>query len=157
MSIIGETKKKVITDIVNDPEIMNAMGNTLEGSYDEAIYKYIFPYYHVNNTIEEVHSYICMQMDMVDPNRTVTNPLMRQYVLTVYVVVHQGLMKISGTGGEDRLDYLADLVEKKFDKREDFGIGEFEIVENQENSLDANHRLRILTFLTKRISDDICG
>ena len=158
MSVIGETKKKVIKDIVNDDEIMTTMGNDLNGrSNDEAIYQYIFPYFHIIKTIEEVHSYICMQMDMIQNDvRSVPNKLVSQYVLTIYVVVHQGLMKMSNSGGEDRLDYLANLICEKFDGRDDFGIGEFELMENQENSLDANHRLRVLTFLTKDTAGNIC-
>lgn len=156
--IIGKTKKQVIKDIVKDVYIMEAMGNELDGSFDEAIYKYIFPYYHVIGTIQEAHSYICMQMDMMERERwdDEDNPLLRRYALTLYIIVNQSIMQMPLTGGVDRLDYLSNLVVNKFDGRSDFGIGELKLVQNQENSLDQNHRLRILTFITKDTVGTFC-
>lgn len=88
------------------------MGNDDIEEPDEAIYTYIFPYFHIPDTIEAAHSYICFKVNMTD--RSNINDWYENFTLTVWVIVNQALMKMpSGYGGATRVDYLSDIVEKQ--------------------------------------------
>ena len=110
--LITEYKNKLALKLVNTDGLVEAMGNDDIEEPDEAIYTYIFPYFHIPDTIEAAHSYICFKVNMTD--RSNVNDWYENFTLTVWVIVNQALMKMNGHGGATRVDYLSGLVEKNY-------------------------------------------
>ena len=110
--LITDYKNKLALKLVNTEGLVEAMGNDDIEEPDEAIYTYIFPYFHIPDTIEAAHSYICFKVNMTD--RSNINDWYENFTLTVWVIVNQALMKMpSGYGGATRVDYLSGIVEKQ--------------------------------------------
>ena len=153
--IITEYKNKLALKLVNTDGLVDAMGHDDIEEPDEAIYTYIFPYFHVPETIEAAHSYICFKVNMTD--RSNVNDFMENFTLTVWVIVNQALMKMpSGYGGATRVDYLSSVVEKTLHGSEIFGVKQLKITSNIEDNMDLHHRVRIMTFKTQDL-DDLAG
>lgn len=148
---IIKCKNEAVAKLVASDEVIKAMGNDDIEEYDEAMYKYIFPYLYIPYTIEGSHSYICMKVIMT--GRQSVNDLFGNYSVIIWVIVNQSLMQMDGVGGATRLDHLADMVETIFAGSEAFGTKRLQLVSNTEDDLDTRHRARKLTFTTTNISD----
>lgn len=132
--LITDYKNKLALKLVNTDGLVEAMGNDDIEEPDEAIYTYIFPYFHIPDTIEAAHSYICFKVNMTD--RSNVNDWYENFTLTVWVIVNQALMKMKGHGGATRVDYLSGLVEKELHGSTIFGIKQLKITSNMENYLN---------------------
>lgn len=148
---IIKCKNEAVAKLVASDEVIKAMGNDDIEENDEAIYKYIFPYFYIPYTIEGSHSYICVKVIMT--GRQSENDLFGNYSVIIWVIVNQSLMQMDGVGGATRLDHLADMVETIFAGSEAFGTKRLQIIGNTEDDLDTRHRARKLTFTTTNISD----
>mgnify|MGYP000897300394 FL=1 len=148
---IIKCKNEAVAKLVASDEVIKAMGNDDIEENDEAMYKYIFPYFYIPYTIEGSHSYICMKVIMT--GRQSVNDLFGNYSVIIWVIVNQSLMQMDGVGGATRLDHLADIVETIFAGSEAFGTKRLQIIGNTEDDLDTRHRARKLTFTTTNISD----
>ena len=155
--LITDYKNKLALKLVNTEGLVEAMGNDDIEEPDEAIYTYIFPYFHIPETIEAAHSYICFKVNMTD--RSNVNDWYENFTLTVWVIVNQALMKMpSGYGGATRVDYLSSVVEKQLHGSTIFGIKQLKITSNIEDNMDLHHRVRIMTFKTQDLDDLVgCG
>lgn len=152
---IKEFKNKIVASLVADDDVVSSMGNSDIEENDEAIYKYIFPYFHIPYTIESAHSYICMKVNMT--GRSSRNDMYGNFSLIIWVIVNQDIMKMEGVGGATRLDHLADMVERSLAGKT-FGVKPLQLIYNTEEDLDTKHRARKLTFSTMDISDQLeCG
>lgn len=147
---IIDFKNATVAKLVGCSELIHAMGNDDIQTNDDAIYKYIFPYFYIPYTIEAAHSYICMRATMTGLNET--NDMFGKFSLTVWVITNQDLMRISGVGGATRIDYMASLVENLLNGSDAFGTQMLRLVTNAEDSLDLKHRCRVLTFTTQDLS-----
>lgn len=148
---IIKCKNEAVAKLVASDEVIKAMGNDDIEENDEAMYKYIFPYFYIPYTIEGSHSYICMKVIMT--GRQSVNDLFGNYSVIIWIIVNQSLMQMDGVGGATRLDHLADIVETIFAGSEAFGTKRLQIIGNTEDDLDTRHRARKLTFTTTNISD----
>lgn len=144
-------KNEAVAKLIASDEVIKAMGNDDIEENDEAMYKYIFPYFYIPYTIEGSHSYICVKVIMT--GRQSVNDLFGNYSVIIWVIVNQSLMQMDGVGGATRLDHLADMVETIFAGSEAFGTKRLQIIGNTEDDLDTRHRARKLTFTTTNISD----
>lgn len=79
--LITDYKNKLALKLVNTEGLVGAMGNDDIEEPDEAIYTYIFPYFHIPDTIEAAHSYICFKVNMTD--RSNINDWYENFTLTV--------------------------------------------------------------------------
>lgn len=148
---IIKCKNEAVAKLIASDEVIKAMGNDDIEENDEAMYKYIFPYFYIPYTIEGSHSYICVKVIMT--GRQSVNDLFGNYSVIIWVIVNQSLMQMDGVGGATRLDHLADMVETIFAGSEAFGTKRLQIIGNTEDDLDTRHRARKLTFTTTNISD----
>lgn len=147
-------KQTAISQIVNCPEIVEALDKRYIGRGEELIYKNIFPYVYVPDVEEEAKCYILVTVDM--PKVWSDNSYLFQQVLVCfYVLCHQELMKTNYGG--TRVDYIADNLERIFNQSADFGFGEMEMIASTEQTPDAHHRMRILQFQTKKPTRSWCG
>lgn len=149
---IATYKNKLALKLISIDGLVSAMGNLDIDEPDEALYTYIFPYFHVPETIESAHSYILFKIEMIGPSSE--NSYIDNYVLTVWVVVNQKLMKMD-FGGMTRAEYLSDLIEKELNFSEFFGTRQLKLVSNTEGNMDLQHRMRTMIFKTQDLNDEL--
>lgn len=146
---IQKFKRTAIEKLIASDDLIDAMANEDIVENNDAVYKYIFPFFYIPIIIESTHSYICMRATM--PNVNEKNDLYGDFYLTVWVIVHQDIMQMTGVGGATRMDYLSGLVEQQLVGSRAFGTKELQIISNEETDVDMKHRARILTFMTSDI------
>lgn len=143
---IQKFKRVAIEKIIANNELISSMANTDIVENNDAVYRYIFPYFYIPPIIESAHSYICMRSNMPQVNEK--NDFFGDFYLIVWVIVHQDIMHMDGVGGATRMDYLSGLVESQLVGERSFGTKELQIISNEEIDLDLKHRARVLTFKT---------
>ena len=147
---IREWKNKIVSELSQDDEIINALGLNDDESPDDLVWKRIFPHYFVEKTEESVKTYILVEIDI--PERRTrygssesniwVHPTIIFYVLTHQEDMHMNMAGESGT----RMDYLAELIEDKYEGRQDFGVGTLQLKSDTAGSINNTYRFRQLVF-----------
>lgn len=147
---IREWKNKIVSELSQDDEIINALGLNDDESPDDLVWKRIFPHYFVEKTEESVKTYLLVEIDI--PERRTrygssesniwVHPTIVFYVLTHQEDMHMNMAGESGT----RMDYLAELIEDKYEGRQDFGVGTLQLKSDTAGSINNTYRFRQLVF-----------
>lgn len=146
-------KQRIMSSLVNDDDIVALIDSGFIGHGDELLYKNIFPYKRVPDTEEEVKTYICCKVNT--RAGYAKNKLFKEMEITLYIITHQNLMKCEYNG--TRIDYIGSLVLDMFNGSEKLGIGEVEVVSDNEGDADFLHRYREIVLRTKGYSRDWCA
>lgn len=153
-SSIREWKNKIIADLHSDEHFLQVL-NTTEEEREDLVYKRIFPFYYIPDVITNVNTYIMIEIDIRSNNRV---KLYAYPVITFTVLCHQDDMKLSLSGiSATRADYLAELIDKKYNGAKGFGIGKLELRTNIAGNLNEKFRFRQLTFYGVDLNDGLCG
>lgn len=156
-SPIKTYKKKLITSIVNSPDLIALVNNNYideDGecvNSDELIYQQIFPYYYIPETQTEVQSYVIMKVNGLG----IKNKIYNKAEIYICVVSHQDCMQAKGGG--TRIDLMGEIIENLFNGRDDFGFGEMELTSNIETEINNTHRCRVLRFIVEDFNADACS
>ena len=152
-SCIRNWKNRILSDLQNDEEFLDVLGTT-EEEREDLIYHRIFPHYYIPDTIQDVTSYIMLEIDIKSLSRT----LIYSYpIITFTVLVHQDDMKLNIPGvSATRMDYLAELLDRKYNGAKDFGVGVLELKTSIAGNLDSKYRYRQLVFKGVDINDALC-
>ena len=104
----------------------------------------------VPQTESEVKTYLLVEIDI--PERRTrygssdsniwVHPTIVFYVLTHQEDMHMNMVGESGT----RMDYLAELIEEKYEGRQDFGVGTLQLKSDTAGSVNTTYRFRQLVF-----------
>ena len=154
-SPITRYKKKLITSIVNSPDLISFVNDNYVDSgecidSDELIYKQIFPFYYVPDTQTKAQSYVMIKVNGLG----VKNKIYNKAEVFVCVASHQDIMQTKDGG--TRIDLMSEIVEELFNGRDDFGFGEMELKYNMEDEINTTHRCRILKFMVEDFDSDAC-
>lgn len=157
---IREWKNKIVSELSQDDEIINALGLNDDESPDDLVWKRIFPHYFVEKTEESVKTYLLVEIDI--PERRTrygssdsniwVHPTIVFYVLTHQEDMHMNMAGESGT----RMDYLAELIEEKYEGRQDFGVGTLQLKSDVAGSINNTYRYRQLVFEAVDVAG-VCG
>ena len=157
---IREWKNKIVSELSQDDEIINALGLNDDESPDDLVWKRIFPHYFVEKTESEVKTYLLVEIDI--PERRTrygsndsniwVHPTIVFYVLTHQEDMHMNMVGESGT----RMDYLAELIEEKYEGRQDFGAGVLQLKSDTAGSVNTTYRFRQLVF-EGVTATNVCG
>ena len=147
---IREWKNKIVSELSQDDEIVNALGLNPDESPDDLIWKRIFPHYYVEGTESNVKTLILIEIDIPERRSRYgsnssdiwVHPTIIFYVLTHQEDMHMDMAGESGT----RMDYLAELIEEKYQGRQDFGVGTLELKSDVAGSVNTTYRFRQLVF-----------
>lgn len=157
---IREWKNKIVSELSQDEDIINALGLNPDESPDDLVWQRIFPHMFVPQTEEQVRSYILVEIDI--PERRTrygssqsdiwVHPTIVFYVLTHQEDMHMDMVGESGT----RMDYLAELIEEKYEGRQDFGVGTLQLKSDVAGSINNTYRYRQLVFEAVDVAG-VCG
>jgi len=143
---VSEYKLKIIRHLIQDNELVSLVDERKEFEYaDDLIYERLFPFGRIPETEQEMKTYVTIMVDV--PSIGTRNDVVRDVVLTVRVITHSNLMRVSGRNGT-RIDLLAARVDELLNESFDFGIGYVKLVHNKEFVYDNCHFYRELKFQT---------
>lgn len=152
-SAISRWKNKIISDLHNDEYFLDVLGTT-EEEREDLVYTRIFPYYYIPDTITKVSTYILIEIDIRSTSRynVYSYPM-----ITFTVLCHQDDMTLRMTGvSATRADYLAELIDNKYNGAQGFGIGQLELKSNIAGSLNEKFRYRQLIFQGVDMNKRLC-
>lgn len=157
---IRDWKNKIMSELSQDDNIIEALGLNPDESPDDLVWVRLFPHMYVPTTEESVRTYILVEIDI--PERRVryggsdsniwVNPIIVFDVLTHQEDMHMNLIGESGT----RMDYLAELIEDKYEGRQDFGVGVLKLKSDTAGSVNTTYRYRQLVFEAVDVTG-VCG
>lgn len=158
--IIINVKNKIMSELSNDDEIIEALGLNDDESPDDLVWVRLFPHDFIPSTQSDVKSYINVEVDIperrVRYGETASDIWVHAFIM-FRVLVHQEDMRLNLPGeSATRMDYLSMLIEKKFRNRQDFGIGKLRSFSNTAGSVNSTYRYRLLTFEVVDATD-VCG
>lgn len=158
--VIRSWKNKIVSELSQDEEIINALGLNPDEDPDDLIWKRIFPHYYVEGTEQIVKTYLLVEIDI--PERRTrygssdsniwVHPTIVFYVLTHQEDMHMNMVGESGT----RMDYLAELIEEKYEGRQDFGVGTLQLKSDTAGSVNTTYRFRQLVFEAVDLDSGLC-
>ncbi len=159
-SCVRTWKNQILSDLQNDNEIISALGLHNDETPEDLVYNRLFPHYFIAPVQEEVKTYIMVEIDIrSNQNRFRPNvPDVYSYpTITFTILLHQDHMKMNLAGvSATRADYLAELIDRKYNGLSGFGIGEIHLVSNIAGSLNDTYRYRQLVFQALDLNDSLC-
>lgn len=157
---IRQFKNKIMSELSQDEEIVNALGLNDDESPDDLVWVRLFPHMFVPSTEQIVKTYLLVEIDI--PERRTrygssdsniwVHPTIVFYVLTHQEDMHINMVGESGT----RMDYLAELIEEKYEGRQDFGAGVLQLKSDTAGSVNTTYRFRQLVF-EGVTATNVCG
>ena len=136
---IIDYKNRIIKDLLhNDDEqlstdLVMALDEDFIGAEDDLLYDRIYPYLHIPEVQTETRSYITFKVDM--PRVSTKNYFFKNMVITINVVVHEGVMAMPSQYSATRADYLGSLINKIFNGNKNYGTVPLEYVSDTESIL----------------------
>lgn len=159
-SCIREYKNKIISELSQDDEIINALGLNPDESPDDLVWKRIFPHYYVENSESVVKTYLLVEIDIPERRSrygSTNSDIWVHPTIIFYVLVHQEDMHMNMVGESGtRMDYLAELIEEKYEGRQDFGVGTLQLKSDVAGSVNTTYRFRQLVFEAVDVNG-VCG
>ncbi len=159
-SCIRRWKNQIMSELSQDDEIINALGLNPNESPDDLVWVRYYPHYYIPQTEEEVKTYILVEIDI--PERRTRygsndNDIWVRPIIIFYVLTHQEDMRLDLVGESGtRMDYLAELIEDKYEGRQGFGIGELRLKSDTAGSVNTTYRYRQLVFEAVDLDDSLC-
>lgn len=157
---IRSFKNKIMSELSQDENIINALGLNEDESTDDLIWVRLFPHQYKPQTEEEVKTYIFVEINIPERRSrygdTDSNITVRPIII-FGVLTHQDDMRMNMVGESGtRMDYLAELIEDKYEGREGFGVGVLKLKSSVAGSVNNTYRFRELIFDAVDLDDSLC-
>lgn len=142
-------KQQIMSMFINNDEIVRLVDNKDIDNTEDLINENIFYYLRVPQAPEEEKTYICIEVDIPDADRLYNN-MLREHVITVYIITHENLMSTPlGT----RTDLLSAEIDKLLSSQRIIGKTKTELMSNVANGIGVRHRCRIMTFSVQDVAE----
>ena len=157
---IIDYKNRILRDLLhNDNELLsadlvNAIDSDYIGAEDDLVYERIFPYLHIPETQTEALSYITFKVEM--PRVSTKNYFFKDMVITINVIVHEGVMKMPARYSATRADYIASIINKMFNGNKNYGTVALEYVSDTEEVMLNKLHVRTLRFRCNELNSVRC-
>ena len=90
------------------------------------------------------------------PQVSTKNYFFKDMIITINVIVHEGAMKMSPRYSATRVDYIASLINKIFNKNKNYGTVALEYVSDIESILLDKYHMRTLRFRCNELNSVRC-
>lgn len=118
-------KNQVMNDLLTNRNIVKLIGDDIDPCHPEdLIYKNVFPYEYVPETVEEGATFICCDVDLLAEGER-TNKTVYKPVLYIWVFTHKSMLRLPEGGV--RTDKLAHEITKVLNGSRFYGMGELEL------------------------------
>lgn len=155
--IVRDMKDKVVKELINDDLIVKVIDSPDVEENDELVNTHIFRYNKNPNLVSKTITFMTIQVHEKSNYRR--NGIWVDATLEIIIYSHDDHMKITNIPliRDNRNDYLASLIDDKFNGRSDIGgYGKLELTSNIEGSFNENFLYRRLIFETRDINDSLC-
>ena len=156
---VSEWKEQILSDIQNDEMILKVLGVTEDEIEDGLMYNRLFPFSYVYETQTEVKTYICVEISIDRTNDyRFTNDLFVRPIITFRIIGHQDDMRVTSIPTyKTRLDYLAELIDKKYNGHRIKGSYELYLLKNQPLDISTTYRERVVQFRGVSLDKSVCN
>lgn len=153
---ISSAKNKILSDLQNDELFLQVLGATEEEIEEGLVYKRLFPFYYIyDGTQNVVKTYICVEVDIKSVSR---NGMYVHPTIIFTIISHQDDVRLNMAGvSKTRPDYLAEIIDEKYNGAAGFGYGRLLLISNVAGSIDTTYRYRQLVFRGVDMNDSLCG
>lgn len=142
-------KQQIMSMLINNDEIVRLIDNKDIDNTEDLINENIFYYLRVPQVPEEEKTYVCIEVDIPDADRLYNN-MLREHVITVYIITHENLMSTPlGT----RTDLLSAEIDRLLSSQRIIGKTKTELMSNVANGIGVRHRCRIMTFSVQDVAE----
>ncbi|WP_300077636.1 hypothetical protein [uncultured Thomasclavelia sp.] len=168
--IVSELKKRVITDIINDMDIITALDpvdikkedwepiylvnskETVDKGFTPIIYREI----QNQNIITKTITFLCVEVNI--PESYTQNEYFKYPRLEIWIVSHNKHNRIDNIPGvsDNRNDYVSILLDEKFNGMR-IGMGTLSLLSNTAGIYDDTFIYRKLVFQGVDLDDNLCN
>lgn len=159
-SCIRQWKNQIMSELSQNDEIIKALGLNPDESEDDLVWVRLYPHYYIPQTETDVKTYILVEIDI--PERRTRygsndNSIWVHPTIIFYVLTHQEDMRMNMVGESGtRMDYLAELIEERYEGRQDFGVGTLQLKSDTAGSVNTTYRFRQLVFDAVDLDSGLC-
>lgn len=157
---IRRWKNQIMSELSQDGKIIEALGLNPDESEDDLVWVRLYPHYYIPQTESEVKTYLLVEIDIPERRARYDSSNSSIWVhptIIFYVLTHQEDMRMNLVGESGtRMDYLAELIEDKYQGRQDFGVGTLELKSDVAGSVNTTYRFRQLVFEAVDVNG-VCG
>lgn len=157
-SCIADWKNVILSDLQNDEEILSVLGVTDDEKETGLMYSRFYPFRYITGTQEVSKTYICVEIS-IDKlgDRRYSNRIYVRPTIMFRVIAHQDDNKILNFPTyKTKLDYLSELIDKKYNGKTIQNSGELELLNNIPNDISTTYRERLVTFRGTDIDKELC-
>jgi len=159
-SCIRKWKDQIMSELSQDENIIEALGLNPDESPDDLVWVRLYPHIFLPQTETDVKTYILVEINIPERRSRYGSSESNIWVhptIIFYVLTHQEDMRMNMAGESGtRMDYLAELIEDKFQGRRDFGAGVLELKSDIADSVNTTYRCRQLVFEAVDVNG-VCG
>ena len=159
-TFIGDAKSKIIKELIKDADIVKAIDSPTISfkTPEKLIGTHLFNYNQNPNTINDVITFITVQVHIQSDysfwgKNTYVHPSVE-----IWIISHEKHMSVDNIPKvtENRNDYISKLIDKKFNGKSGFGLGELTLVTNIEGSFQADYVYRKIVFQGTDLNNSLC-
>ena len=137
-------KNQFMEDILTNETIVSLLNENI--AFDDAYqlaYKQVFPYEYIPETVQDGHTYICCDVDILQaPNKTFYLP-----TLFVWVFSHRSRLRLPEGGV--RPDKICSEIAKSINGSRFYGLGQLDLYAAKRFSPLTDYQGKALTFYAK--------
>lgn len=162
-SIIRKAKNKIIKEFIKDPDIVAAIDSNIVKSTNESeklIYEHIFDYNQNPHTLNDVRTFITIQVHIPHNYYTdyrASDKFVRP-TIEIWIISHEQHMRVNNVPQitQNRNDYLSELIDNKINGKSGFGIGQTKLLSNTEGSFQQDYLFRKLIIECQDLNWSLC-
>ena len=140
-------KNRLVYDLLSNQNVVKILNRGCNVSTpEELVYKRIFPYEYVPDTVEEAGTYVCCDVDIQkSQSKTFLDP-----VIYVWVFTHKS--QIRHPDGGVTTDRLCSEISKTINGSRFYGLGELDLYSVRRFAPIADYQGKMMTFNAKDIN-----
>lgn len=157
---VSKWKQTILSDLQNDEEIISVLGVDDDEIEEKGLmYNRLFPYSYVYETQDTVKTYICVEISINrQSDYRFRNDLYVRPLIKFRLIAHQDDMRIINMDTyKTRLDYLAELIDKKYNGKSINGSNPLELIMNEPLDISTTYRERVVVFRGISIDKTLCN
>lgn len=159
-SIIRKAKNKIIKEFIKDEAIVAAIHSSKVTKPEELINTHIFDYNQNPHTLNEVGTFITIQVHIpysyYEDYRS--SDAFVKPTIEIWIISHEKHMKVDNVSKitSNRNDYLSELIDNKINGKSGFGFGETKLLSNVEGSFQQDYLFRKMIIECLDLNRSLC-
>lgn len=157
-SCVSDWKNQILSDLQNDELLLQVLNVSEEEKENGLMYNRFFPYRYIMDRQDIVKTYICVEVN-IDRNsdRRYGSKIYVRPTITFRIIAHQDDNRITNLNTyKTRLDYIAEIIDKKYNGKSINGSNEFELIANAAADVSTTYRERVVIFRGVDLDNNLC-